>query len=262
MPFPESPRVQYATNPLEVVICQLRFPPVLRIETELPANFQNRVRGQYPLFGELPPIARGLDIPPSIAKLFAPALNVTRTYEFASENQLWKLTLSKEALALACHSYTSWDDFKGQFVRAFDALREEYAPSFLTRVGLRYRNVISRARLGLVDVPWSELLEPRIAAELDSPISPYVKDSDHQVLVDLAENIGKVRIFHGMGAAANGESIYVIDNDFFSEQRSEIADALPILERFNLKSGSLFRWCIKPRLHEALGPRVLERQHC
>jgi len=32
MPFPEVKRVIYEHNPLDKVICQLRFPPILRIE--------------------------------------------------------------------------------------------------------------------------------------------------------------------------------------------------------------------------------------
>ena len=36
-PFPDTPRVVYNKNPLFEVLCQLRFPHILRIETEIPA---------------------------------------------------------------------------------------------------------------------------------------------------------------------------------------------------------------------------------
>ena len=52
MDFPESPRVVYEQNPLDEVICQLRFPAVLRIDSESPVRFQEAVRNQYPLFQE------------------------------------------------------------------------------------------------------------------------------------------------------------------------------------------------------------------
>ena len=48
MPFPETDRVIYAHNPLEQVICQFRFPPILRIDSELPAQFQDRIRHEFP----------------------------------------------------------------------------------------------------------------------------------------------------------------------------------------------------------------------
>ena len=50
MKFPESPRVRYSRNPLLEVICQLRFPKILSIETEVPVGFQEDIRSEYPVF--------------------------------------------------------------------------------------------------------------------------------------------------------------------------------------------------------------------
>lgn len=50
MPFPESKRVFYVKNPLAEVICQLRFPAILRIGAESPHEFQERIRDHLPLF--------------------------------------------------------------------------------------------------------------------------------------------------------------------------------------------------------------------
>src|SRR5256885_3722562 len=56
--FPDSPRVIYGKAPLTAVICQLRFPPILRIESTVPADFQERVRTQFPLLDR--PVQIGL----------------------------------------------------------------------------------------------------------------------------------------------------------------------------------------------------------
>ena len=259
MPFPHSERVIYTRNPLEVVIAQLRFPSILKIEAEVPARFQEKIRSRYPLFSEPSPLTRGLQLPPELMNLVGSTLNVTRTYQFAAEDGNWTLTLSKEQIALACYAYRQWEEFRSQFDEPFRFFLEEYSPAFFTRIGLRYRDVIHRSALGLDRVPWSELLEPRIAAELDSPISEEVEESSHQILVRLTDNGGKVRMFHGVSRVADDdEPRYVIDNDFFTEQKTEIKDATSKLDNFNRKSGSLFRWCIKERLHNALEPRVLE----
>lgn len=50
--FPETPRVIYAKNPLFEVICQLRFPAILKIDSEIPAGFQEKLRASFPLFRE------------------------------------------------------------------------------------------------------------------------------------------------------------------------------------------------------------------
>lgn len=66
MPFPNSPRVIYRKNPLEQVICQIRFPSILRIDTEIPAAFQELVRSQFPLFEERQ--EGGIEIPVELSE--------------------------------------------------------------------------------------------------------------------------------------------------------------------------------------------------
>ena len=58
--FPSIERVIYQNNTLGEVVCQLRFPTILRIEASSPADFQDAIREAYPLFitkksPELPP---------------------------------------------------------------------------------------------------------------------------------------------------------------------------------------------------------------
>jgi uncharacterized protein (TIGR04255 family) len=48
MKFPASQRVKHIRNPLMEVICQVRFPKILRIDAEVPVNFQEEIRSEYP----------------------------------------------------------------------------------------------------------------------------------------------------------------------------------------------------------------------
>ena len=52
MPFPETERVIYEKNPLNKVICQLRYPPILRIDSEVPSKFQDAIIDNFPLYNE------------------------------------------------------------------------------------------------------------------------------------------------------------------------------------------------------------------
>ena len=49
--FSNEPRFIYSSNQLGEVICQLRFPDILSIETKLPADFQDAIRAEFPRCG-------------------------------------------------------------------------------------------------------------------------------------------------------------------------------------------------------------------
>jgi uncharacterized protein (TIGR04255 family) len=261
MSFPESERVTYRRNVLENVICQLRFPPVLRIETELPARFQDAIRGQYPVLTQLGPIDAASGFPAEVLNLVKSMLpvNISRTYQFSSEDGGWRVTLSKESLALECVGvYTTWEDFMRRFGVAIEALRREYAPAFFNRIGLRYVDIVRRSRLNLAGVPWRDLLNPQIAGELASEISEDVQEATHVLVVKLNEQGDRVRMNHGiLRTREPEEESYRIDNDFYSEQRTENDNVATRLDELHRESGYCFRWCISRTLHDAMEPQPL-----
>jgi uncharacterized protein (TIGR04255 family) len=262
MVFPESPRVVYDRNPLDAVICQLRFPPILRIDSEPPAAFQERIRREYPMLNERPGLDLGVKLPAEVVKLIAeqlpPALRGgTHVYDFSSPDDDWKVTLSRDFVALTASAYRRWEDFRARLVTAAAALVDEYAPPFYTRVGLRYRNVIRRSEWGLDQHRWADLLTPHIAGPLASPpVAGAVSQIASEVTIELQEEIGKVRVKHGLVQGKSpAETGYLIDSDFFNERRTEVTSAPEQLDYYNREAGRLFRWCIEDRLHHAMGPR-------
>ena len=48
MLFPPTQRVIYHENPLVEVVCQFRFPTILKIDAEIPVAFQEAVRSTFP----------------------------------------------------------------------------------------------------------------------------------------------------------------------------------------------------------------------
>jgi uncharacterized protein (TIGR04255 family) len=257
MPFPQSPRVIYGQNPLIEVICQLRFAPVLRIAAELPAGFQERIRGRYPLFEQKIP-EQQLELPPAIAKQVKIQLGAPGAvaYEFATDDEEWAIVLARDSLSLSTSNYRRWEEFRSNLSAAWKPFVEEYAPGKLTRIGLRYRDVIQRSEVGLTETPWQELLQPYIASELAAPgVRGEIEQVAHQIVIRLPEHDGRVRVQHGFATnQETKEECYLIDSDFYSERKTDPADAQAILDYFNQQSGRLFRWCITPRLHEAMRP--------
>jgi uncharacterized protein (TIGR04255 family) len=271
MPFPESARVIYANNPLVEVISQVRFPPILRIEADLPADFQDAIRNLFPVLTETADINAALGIPAELAgqvpaevlqQLASFRLNVQtspRSFSFRSEDENWSLALSRDALSLTAARYERWEEFRDRLLPGLRALIDLYRPAFFGRVGLRYRDVICRSELGLVDVPWSDLFASHIAGELGAePIADDVIVAARQLGVRLPEVGGQLLLRHGLTQKDGASELcFLIDADFYTAERTEVADVERVLEGFHSQAGRLFRWCIRPRLHEALDPRAV-----
>jgi uncharacterized protein (TIGR04255 family) len=257
MPFPNVTRVVYAINPLEEVICQLRFPAILKLESEPPVGFQDRVRANYPLYKSGSTVQLGTGVAPNLMELMGRNLSFGAgppSHEFGSKDASWTLSLTKESLSLVCKKYTHWEEFRTRLSESLGVLFDLYAPSFFVRIGLRYRNIIRRSRVGLNGVDWSELLNPWIAGPYSSPeMTGEVEHSFLQMVLRLQGNDGRVLISSGtVKDTVLNEICYMIDSDFFIDQLTETKDALERLDFLNAQSDRFFRWCIGKRLHDAL----------
>lgn len=262
MIFPDTPRVIYKNNPLVEVLCQLRFPSILLIDSQPPAAFQEKIRQDYPLFNENQITEFKLDIPPEVVELSKGAVPSTfRTgkaaYDFISQDQQWKVGLTRDFLALSTVQYERWEGFKNHLQGPLDAFIEAYSPTFFSRIGLRYRDVIQRSRFNLENVPWKELLEPHIAGELNTEAASAISGVVKQIQLKLPDNGGDILIQHGLIQLQNEETGYIIDSDFSISDQTEVGDALEKLDTFNQESRRLFRWCITDPLHNAMAPQPI-----
>ena len=115
MAFPDVERVIYATNPLDEVICQLRFPPVLKVDAGPPVTFQERICANYPFYKSASGLHLGPMVPPNFAELVAkdfPSIASHTAHQFGSKDGEWTLLLSRESLTLTCKRYRWWEDFR------------------------------------------------------------------------------------------------------------------------------------------------------
>lgn len=253
MPFPDSPRAIFRQNPLEEVICQVKFPPILRLEAEAPASFQQQIRDDYPLYEEGPAGQAAAGVPPEVLRLLTQG-QIQRN--FLSEDRVWTVSLTREFLALTASKYDRWETFRSHFKAPLTVFEEQYSPPFYSRIGLRYRNVIRRSRLGLEGAEWASLLEPHIAAELGSAgVGADVRQTAHQVTFAL-EHGAVAQVRHGLtqAGAQEPEQCYTIDADFYTTEKTERGDVDGIMDGFNEQARRLFAWCISARLREALHP--------
>lgn len=261
MNLPEFERVIYKRNPLVEVVCQLRFPPILKISHQEPVDFQDAIRFKYPLF-EPTRVQLPSEISQVVQQLGLP-LQSDIAYNFKSEDQKWSLSLTKDFIALTTSSYERYEQFKQRLEEALEIFETIYKPSFYTRIGLRYQDLVIRSKLGIEDKTWSELIAKHVASELHEPnFSPSIQTIMKSLV--LRTEVGQINLNHGLvnvkeAQSDNNEVAYLFDADFYTEQKIEgNRDVWNLLNQFNKSAGRLFRWSITDSLHNAMQPQPVE----
>ena len=251
--FPPSERVIYDRTPLKSVACEVRFPSLLRIESEAPVAFQELVRGTLPIFSKFNTAVFG-SLPPQILAAMG-EVSAGTSYNFATVDSKYSVKLGSASLSLTSVDYVRWEDFLFNLNLIIRALNDVYSPNFFSRVGLRYQNAIKRSELGLQDRGWSELLIPEIIGllSLDGWQEPTEFLSIIRSKLDDDENF--FRLQHGFGQIENDpEMSYLLDFDFYTDKQVEVSNVFGNIERLHDYSGDAFRWAISDELDAALGP--------
>lgn len=258
MLFSNRPRVHYQNAPVHEVICQLRFPAILSINSEEPAEFQKAIRAEFPQYSqrqELPPpqiAGANQNVPP------------TNNYHFLSEDGSWKWNLTKDFIALSTLRYTGWEEFSKRLEKPLAAFIEIYQPSYFQRLGLRYLNLLSREKLGLKDTPWSELIAPAyIAPMLQEDIreenflncaSDLLFKLDSSCQAKIHAGPGRVRV-NAPNAPQDPEMKFILDLDFFlSGTNTPCELAAAAVETLHGHAGRTFEGAITDTLRDAMGP--------
>lgn len=264
MLFSDRPRTHYGKAPAHEVICQLRFPTILTINSVEPADFQEAIRDVFPQY------ARRQDVPaPRITGAGGPNMQVERqapitNYHFLSADGRWKLNLTKDFIALSTLGYSGWEDFAHHLDKALAAFIQIYKPAYFQRVGLRYVNLFSRARLGLEDVSWAELFTPAYTGALAEPDlreeDCLAFGTDLQLKLDSScrakIHAGLARIQNkAPNAPQDNELKFVLDMDLSMSGNVPCTMAAGALETLHIHGGRLFEGAVTDRLREAMEPR-------
>ena len=239
----QESRVIYPKNPLAEVLCQLRFPEILSIETELPAAFQERIRDVFPRF--------------TVRKEGLPGKQ-TNNYQFATEDNAVRVNLTSKFISLASSKYRCWEEFARLLDKPLAAFIQIYKPAYFERVGLRYVNFISRKDLGLEDVPYRELINScylGILSEEDVLENGTLRST---VDADTALRGGcRCKLHAGPGTVRRGnqpdpETKFVLDFDLYMPGNLEVKLSAGALETLHSQSYGLFRGAITDSLHDTL----------
>ena len=220
MKLKEYSRKQYEVNPLFEVVCQLRFPTILKI-SEVPSEFQEKIRGEYPIYSK-----KGLpkDIPQEI---LANIQSQFPTYHnFSDEKEHWQINLSQNDITLvSLGHYISFEDLRERLGKIISIFEEIYKPSFYNRVGLRYKNLINDEQFDFNGEKWNQLIPKHVAPELheEDKGEERVKEFNKKIILnDGDETINLSYVFSPITGSVNGKEVkdklsYIIDIDCFTE---------------------------------------------
>lgn len=253
MPFPRAPRVRFGRTSLRDVVCQIRFAPVLRIEQESPASFQEAARrvgfvGYERREVATIPLLPGLALPMQIRPQRV-------EHRFVTRDKTSVIVLAQDFVAVSTSAYERWENFKPHVELAARSLVEAYEPAHATRVGLRYTNVVVRSALGLERVAWRELLAPELLGMLAS--HDDVDGVSQQVTFAEDASRARGRLAHGL--VESDDSVgYLIDTDYWREGEISFADAMDALDPLHTRTWDTFHACLAPRLVAAMQPTPLE----
>ena len=251
--FSKEPRCRYGQSQLAEVICQLRFPEILTIQANAPADFQEAIRDQFPLY------LRRQEKPVNAAGNSEPVIN----HQFATADGVWRVNLTSKFISLTCTGYRCWEDFAAHLDKPLVALLQTYRPAPFERIGLRYLNFISRQQLGLEETPFSELIRPCYLGLLSQ--EDVSEDAVSRSTVDYEAAIRggcRVKLHAGPGKVKRGitedpEVKFIFDQDLYMNgpvQHNLVPGALQTLHS---QADSIFRGAITKKLHDAMEPELI-----
>ena len=251
----------YEKSQLIEVICQLRFPTILSIEAKEPADYQDQIRGTFPRY-----VCQSDPVPGPDGKP-----QQVRNHTFITEDGAYKISLTKDFIALSTMRYPGWEGFAHMLDEPLVRFIGIYQPAYFSRIGLRYLNAFSREKLGLAGRRWNDLIQPQFLGILDDDAideSEVVKCA-----IDVERRLGKgfgiklhagpgsirrtTRTDAGMQTVQEPETRFILDLDVYANEYTPIIGAAPTLEQLHTHADRVFSDAITDTLHDAMEPVLL-----
>jgi len=260
--FSQKPRCIYRKNPLDKVICQLRFPEILSIETNLPAEFQEAIRSEFPQYicQRETPAPKLMGTPGNLRMEKQPECN---NYNFVSADGVWRVNLTSKFISLACSRYTCWEDFARKLDKPLAAFIKIYKPASFERLGLRYVNLISRKALELEGVPYRDLLNPCWLGPLaeedvqETAVPRYTQDSEITIRGGCRVKIHCGPVLVNRAGKTDPEPKFAFDQDLYMTGNIPVTYSAGSLETLHSQAYPIFRGAITDLLHNAMEPESI-----
>lgn len=246
-------RVIYERNPLYEVTLQVKYPTILRISSEDPANFQDQIRSKYPIYKteiqneqEISLFPNQMNLPPIFRNISS-----TKSHTFISKDGKDKINLTNSFISLSTLYYERWEVFFGKFKNIYQIFKDLYAPSVIDRICLRYKDVYVKEEHHLEDKKWADLIEfPWIGAltpDNEDKVTEY--NTTYELLLE--EGV-KRRVVSGLGMK-NEKKCFFVDSDFTCTTIDSVNNYEDTCNKLHNYSTNFYQSVVTKTLKDAMG---------
>jgi uncharacterized protein (TIGR04255 family) len=238
--FPSEPDIPLKNAPLVEVVCQVRFPPILRINNEEPSEFQEEIRDQFPKIEIEQGFLLSVPVPGSGGTPSAEAKS-KKTYRFRTRDEGSTVSLASDFYALSTTQYTHWRDFSDGLELVQEAVLKVYRPSYATRIGLRFINHLTPENTGGQDLEHIlTILNPGLIGYIQSNV--WSTPVEAQSRLSLADEDARLNLRTGYDNK-DDPPFFLLDFDYFEEGELYLSDLIEICNRYHDVIYRAFRWC-------------------
>ncbi|MEJ7841952.1 MAG: TIGR04255 family protein [Rubrobacter sp.] len=259
--LPQYEPERLTNAPLALVVAQIRFPPILSIQTDdrALARFQEQLRDRYPY------LSIGQQIGINIGLQGVEQQQTSgKIYQFADADREWIVSLTVDSVALEARRYTDYDDFSERTMRLMAAVKDVYRVQVRQRLGLRYINEVRHPDASTI-ADWTPFLRHELLGlAANNDIAPSIKSSVQEL--GLALPNGALTLRHGYfergttvaplpGDVPKDEgAFYLLDIDAFDEEGQGLDDHVldGLFRSYNHSMFQLFRWLVQDSLYDYL----------
>jgi|GEM_PF-1329320 uncharacterized protein (TIGR04255 family) len=226
----------YTHNFLANVICRADFPVNLRLGSEKPVDFQERLASTFPKASE--GVILQAEMPDGVPQNIFLKQPVIR-WEFFARDMGSRVTLQRDFVSIQTQKYHDFKQFWNLFEIPFQLLRDIYKPPVITRLGLRYQNLLS---LKGDAADWVGCLVPPLIEHLKFEHGRILTKDSHSLQLD-SEGIHinfKYGVHNPDYPGPSHQRQFALDIDCYIRDDIELDDVAERLKDLNKEATDVF----------------------
>lgn len=256
----EIKRYKYKKCPLNEVSFQVNFPTILKIEENVPVDFQEKIRNSFPEFRKEVTQEKQINLNLNGSNNQEPLVSTKENnlYCFISKDGQSRVLLASNVFIVSTLSYSNWEDFLETIQHPLRSFIEIYNPSYFDRVGLRYVDAFNKKTLGLEGKKWKELIKPHLLGCLDFDDIDESRVPSNILQSSIVMEFICVNVKAGLARLRKeNEDAFVVDCEYFVEDEIETNMWSEKCALMHDQSLRFFRKSITDELHNAMEPEEL-----